>query len=172
MTASVTTGHLEISGISKVFTSRGKPVRALAEMDLSIRPREFVSLLGTSGCGKSTLLRIVAGLEKPTTGTVSLNGRTVERPGPDRGMVFQAYTLFPWRTVLRNITFGLEQQGKRRSESTQTAEQFVDLVGLRGFEDSYPAALSGGQGETGSGPSAGSHRGHHALGRDDIPFFQ
>jgi len=146
MTSSTLTAldNLEISGVSKTFTSRGHSVHALAPTDLSIKPREFVSLLGTSGCGKSTLLRIVAGLEKPTTGTVSVNGRLVQRPGPDRGMVFQAYTLFPWRTVLSNITFGLEQQDKKRGECIEIAQQFVDLVGLRGFENSYPAALSGG----------------------------
>lgn len=141
---------LEISGVSKTFTAHRKEVQALLPTDLSVRPREFVSLLGTSGCGKSTLLRIVAGLSRPTRGTVSINGRAIDGPGPDRGMVFQAYTLFPWRTVLRNITFGLEQQSRlksqfrSRSARLEIARKYIDLVGLSGFEDAYPSALSGG----------------------------
>lgn len=142
--AAETLQSLEILGVSKTFTTGGSNVQALAATDLTIRPHEFVSLLGPSGCGKSTLLRIMAGLTKATSGRVSLNGRTVTGPGPDRGMVFQAYTLFPWRTVLRNITFGLEQQGRKKSESRRTADTYIDLVGLREFEHSYPSALSGG----------------------------
>ena len=135
---------LEIQGVSKTFTTHKSSVPALSATDLNVRPREFVSLLGPSCCGKSTLLRIIAGLTKATDGQVSINGREVTGPGPDRGMVFQAYTLFPWRSVLRNITFGLEQQGRRKPDARKVADEYIDLVGLRGFENSYPSALSGG----------------------------
>lgn len=133
-----------VNEVSKVFTPHGSVVTALSGIDLSISDGEFVSLLGTSGCGKSTLLRIIAGLETATSGSVSVDGRVVDRPGADRGMVFQAYTLFPWRTVLRNITFGMEQRGVRRRQAMAAAQEYVELVGLSGFEDVYPSSLSGG----------------------------
>jgi NitT/TauT family transport system ATP-binding protein len=117
---------------------RGGPAtEALARTDLEVDERDFIVILGPSGCGKSTLLRIVAGLEKPTTGRVTIAGQPVSAPGPDRGMVFQSYTLFPWLTVAQNILFGARATPER-------ARQLIGSVGLRGFENHYPKMLSGG----------------------------
>jgi ABC-type nitrate/sulfonate/bicarbonate transport system ATPase subunit len=116
----------------------------LQPTSLSVAPGEFVAILGPSGCGKSTLLRIVAGLDTPTAGTVSLDGRPVTGPGPDRGMVFQSYTLFPWLTVERNIRYGLEERGLPEAEQRAIAARFIERVGLRGFENHWPRQLSGG----------------------------
>ena len=122
-----------IDGVSKVFGS----TKALERIDLEIADNDFLCILGPSGCGKSTLLRIVAGLEVPSTGRALLDGQPVERPGPDRGMVFQSYTLFPWLTVRENILFGT------RSTPAKTDSLMVK-VGLKGFENHYPKQLSGG----------------------------
>ena len=122
-----------IDGVSKVFGS----TKALERIDLEIADNDFLCILGPSGCGKSTLLRIVAGLEAPSTGKALLDGQRVERPGPDRGMVFQSYTLFPWLTVRENILFGT------RSTPAKTDSLMVK-VGLKGFENHYPKQLSGG----------------------------
>jgi ABC-type nitrate/sulfonate/bicarbonate transport system ATPase subunit len=122
-----------IDGVSKTFD----PTRALERIDLSIEDNDFLCILGPSGCGKSTLLRIVAGLEAPSSGRVVLDGHAVERPGPDRGMVFQSYTLFPWLTVRQNILFGT------RSTPEKT-DSLILKVGLKGFENHYPKHLSGG----------------------------
>ncbi len=132
-------GFLRIEAVSRVFPGvrGGAPTRALERTDLEVQDNDFICILGPSGCGKSTLLRIVAGLDRPTTGRVLLDGQAVERPGPDRGMVFQSYTLFPWLTVRENILFG--------SRSTpEKAEELVARIGLRGFENHYPKMLSGG----------------------------
>jgi NitT/TauT family transport system ATP-binding protein len=131
--------RLRIEAVSKQFPgSRGTaPTQALEETRLEVADNDFICLLGPSGCGKSTLLRIVAGLETPTTGRVLLDGQPVASPGPDRGMVFQSYTLFPWLTVEQNIMFG--------SRATpQRAAELIGRVGLRGFERHYPKMLSGG----------------------------
>ena len=122
-----------IDGVSKVFGS----TKALERIDLEIADNDFLCILGPSGCGKSTLLRIVAGLEVPSTGKALLDGQPVERPGPDRGMVFQSYTLFPWLTVRENILFGT------RSTPAKT-DLLMVKVGLKGFENHYPKQLSGG----------------------------
>ena len=122
-----------IDGVSKVFGS----TKALERIDLEIADNDFLCILGPSGCGKSTLLRIVAGLEVPSTGKALLDGQPVERPGPDRGMVFQSYTLFPWLTVRENILFGT------RSTAEKT-DALILKVGLKGFENHYPKQLSGG----------------------------
>jgi NitT/TauT family transport system ATP-binding protein len=135
---------LHIQGISKAYRGDNHEVVAIDGIDLEIRNREFATILGPSGCGKSTLLRIVAGLAKPTQGSVRLDGRTISGPGRDRGMVFQSYTLFPWLTVQQNIQFGLQLGGVSRPEQDKIAQQFVHRVGLRGFEHAYPKALSGG----------------------------
>jgi len=135
---------LHIQNLSKVYGSDGHEVVAIDEINLAIRNKEFATILGPSGCGKSTLLRIVAGLMKPTRGVVRLDGTAIGGPGRDRGMVFQSYTLFPWLTVMENIQFGLGLSGVPRAEREQIAKQFVEKVGLRGFEQSYPKALSGG----------------------------
>jgi len=124
---------LAIEGVAKNFAQ----TRALERIDLAIADNDFLCMLGPSGCGKSTLLRIVAGLEAPSTGRVLLDGQAVERPGPDRGMVFQSYTLFPWLTVRQNVLFGA-----RARESV--ADDLILRVGLKGFENHYPKQLSGG----------------------------
>jgi ABC-type nitrate/sulfonate/bicarbonate transport system ATPase subunit len=124
---------LAIQGVSRVFPG----TKALEETNLSVEDNDFICILGPSGCGKSTLLRIVAGLDTPTTGRVLLESQPVERPGPDRGMVFQSYTLFPWLSVRENILFGT------RSTPEKT-DRLIVQVGLRGFENHYPKMLSGG----------------------------
>jgi NitT/TauT family transport system ATP-binding protein/sulfonate transport system ATP-binding protein len=124
---------LVVEAVSKNFAQ----TKALDRTDLAIADNDFLCILGPSGCGKSTLLRIVAGLEAPSTGRVLLDGQAVERPGPDRGMVFQSYTLFPWLTVRQNVLFGA-----RARESV--ADELILRVGLRGFENHYPKQLSGG----------------------------
>jgi NitT/TauT family transport system ATP-binding protein len=135
---------LQIQNLSKVYRSDGREVVAIDEINLAIRNKEFATILGPSGCGKSTLLRIVAGLMKPTRGMVRLDGTAISGPGRDRGMVFQTYTLFPWLTVAENIQFGLGLSGVAKAEQGQIAKAFVEKVGLRGFEEAYPKALSGG----------------------------
>ena len=132
-------GFLTVEGVSHEFPGvhGGPPTHALSRTDLTVDDNDFITILGPSGCGKSTLLRIVAGLEKPTTGRVLLDGQPVTGPGPDRGMVFQSYTLFPWLTVEQNILFG------SRATSDRT-KQLIAKVGLRGFEGHYPKMLSGG----------------------------
>ena len=132
-------GVLRIEAVSRVFPGvrDGAPTRALERTDLEVQDNDFICILGPSGCGKSTLLRIVAGLDRPTTGRVLLDGQAAERPGPDRGMVFQSYTLFPWLTVKENILFG-----SRSNEGK--AVSLIEKTGLRGFENHYPKMLSGG----------------------------
>ncbi|MDB6174505.1 MAG: transporter related [Chthoniobacteraceae bacterium] len=117
---------------------------ALDHVSLEIHRREFICVIGPSGCGKSTLIRIIAGLDQATSGEVLLDGKAVTGPGPDRGMVFQGYTLFPWRTVKANVMFGLEMRGKDKSTAEIEARQWLDMVGLGKFENSYPHELSGG----------------------------
>lgn len=138
------TTDLVISGVTKDFIIRNKAVNALQEINLTVKHHEFVSILGTSGCGKSTLLRIIGGLEKPTTGKVLMEGREMKGPGADRGMVFQAYTLFPWLTVSQNIEFGLKERGVAAAERQRITQKYIEVVGLKKFENAYPKALSGG----------------------------
>jgi NitT/TauT family transport system ATP-binding protein len=135
---------LEVQGLSKQFDTRGGTVTALQDINFKTHKREFVCVIGASGCGKSTLIRILAGLESPTRGEVLLDGKAVHGPGPDRGMVFQGYTLFPWRTVKQNVMFGLQMAGRGRMASEEEALQWIDLVGLEKFANSYPHQLSGG----------------------------
>jgi NitT/TauT family transport system ATP-binding protein/sulfonate transport system ATP-binding protein len=137
---------LAIENVSRTFpgTHGGQPVKALQPTNLSVAANDFITILGPSGCGKSTLLRIVAGLDTPSTGRVLLDAREVTRPGPDRGMVFQSYTLFPWLTVADNIAFGLREKGTPEKERREIVASYVDLVGLRGFENHWPKQLSGG----------------------------
>jgi NitT/TauT family transport system ATP-binding protein len=137
---------LVIEGLSRVFPAvrGGKPTRALEPIDLRVGDNDFVTILGPSGCGKSTLLRMVAGLDTATTGRVLLDGRPIARPGPDRGMVFQSYTLFPWLTVADNIAFGLREKGVSAAERTRIVAAWLERVGLTGFAQHYPKQLSGG----------------------------
>ena len=138
--------HLALRGLTRTFPGRGAqgPTLALQPTDLDVARGEFVAILGPSGCGKSTLLRIVAGLDTPTGGTVQLDGRPVTQPGPDRGMVFQSYTLFPWLTVEQNIRFGLQEAGMPASRQREVAADLIARVGLVGFERHWPRQLSGG----------------------------
>jgi len=119
-------------------------VVALTGLSLQVRAHEFVSVIGPSGCGKSTFLRIVAGLDRPTSGEILVSGRKVTGPGADRGMVFQEYALLPWKTTEANIEFGLRLKGMAKAERQAITQRFVDLVGLTGFETKYPHQLSGG----------------------------
>ena len=124
--------------------ARGREVLALQDVSLEVAPREFVALLGPSGCGKSTLLYLVGGFLPIERGSISVEGAAVAAPGPDRGIVFQHFALFPWKTVRANVLYGLEKLGLEREERERRAQAYIDLVGLGGFEDSYPAQLSGG----------------------------
>ncbi|MBB4001870.1 ABC transporter ATP-binding protein [Aurantimonas endophytica] len=138
--------ELVISGLGRVFpgVKGGAPVVALQPTDLTVPSDDFVTILGPSGCGKSTLLRIIAGLDRPTTGTVTLDGEAITGPGPDRGMVFQSYTLFPWLSVEDNIAFGLREKRMGEAEKREIVDFYVDQVGLKGFEKHWPKQLSGG----------------------------
>ncbi|CCE10406.1 putative ABC transporter (ATP binding protein) [Bradyrhizobium sp. STM 3843] len=137
---------LRIAQVSRTFPARAghAPTRALEPIDLAIGDNDFVTILGPSGCGKSTLLRIVAGLDRPTSGRVLLDGREVTGPGADRGMVFQSYTLFPWLTVRDNIAFGLRERGVPDTERGKIADRFIQQIGLSGFANHWPKQLSGG----------------------------
>jgi ABC-type nitrate/sulfonate/bicarbonate transport system ATPase subunit len=137
---------LDVQGVSRVFPGvRGAaPVRALEPISFTLAENDFITILGPSGCGKSTLLRIVAGLDRPTSGRALLDGREIRGPGADRGMVFQSYTLFPWLTVAENIAFGLRERGVPAAERRAVVAEYVGKVGLGGFENHYPKQLSGG----------------------------
>ena len=135
---------LEVNGLQKEFATPQGRVIALRDIHFKTYKREFVCVIGPSGCGKSTLIRILAGLESKTAGQVLLDGKEVVGPGPDRGMVFQGYTLFPWLTVKRNVMFGLELAGRGKSIAEDEARQWIELVGLSKFENAYPHQLSGG----------------------------
>jgi ABC-type nitrate/sulfonate/bicarbonate transport system ATPase subunit len=140
----MSTPILSIRGVSRRFTSAHGDTLALEATDLEVAENDFITILGPSGCGKSTLLRIVAGLDRPSAGEVQLDGRRIEAPGADRGMVFQSYTLFPWLTVRENVCFGLRERGLPRAEQLDIAQAFIGKVGLVGFEQHYPKQLSGG----------------------------
>jgi len=131
--------------VSKTFIQKGKQeVPVLEDVSVDVRENEFLVILGPGQCGKSTLLRIIAGLETPSEGTVTLNGKAVTGPGPDRGLVFQGYMLFPWKTVLGNVEMGPRLRGIGPEERRATAQKYIELVGLKGFENHYPHQLSGG----------------------------
>src|SRR5689334_9940156 len=123
---------------------RGRAVLALEEVSLAVAPREFVALLGPSGCGKSTLLYLIGGFLPVEKGAIRIEGAPVRAPGPDRGIVFQHFALFPWKTVRANVRYGLEKMGLAREEQERRAQRYIELVGLKGFEESYPSQLSGG----------------------------
>jgi len=136
---------LDVRELSKTFPSASGPVPALDRVTFQAHRRELLCVIGPSGCGKSTLGRIIAGLDVPTGGEMLLDGKAIEGPGPDRGMVFQNYTLFPWLTVRRNVMFGPEvSRGVSAATAEAEAQQWIDLVGLSRFADSYPHQLSGG----------------------------
>jgi NitT/TauT family transport system ATP-binding protein len=136
---------LTVKDICKKYEADdGDGLQALQNIDIEVKDKEFVCIIGPSGCGKTTLLRIIAGLEKADSGYVTLNNKPILTPGPDRGMVFQEYSLFPWRTVLKNITFSLELKKIPKAERNKIAREYLELVGLEKFADSYPHELSGG----------------------------
>jgi NitT/TauT family transport system ATP-binding protein len=136
---------IAISGVSKRFDStRGQSVTALEQVDLAIAAGEFLTIVGPSGCGKSTLLNIIAGFETASTGQVALDGRPIVAPGPERGVVFQEYGLFPWLTVAGNIAFGPASRSTPSAEIGRRVRECVALVKLDGFDDKYPHELSGG----------------------------
>ncbi len=138
--------QLVIDGVGRIFPAvrGGAPTVALQPTELKVAHNDFITVLGPSGCGKSTLLRIVAGLDRPTSGKVLLDGREVRGPGADRGMVFQSYTLFPWLTVAENVAFGLREKGIAEKARRETAMDWCGKVGLKGFENHFPKQLSGG----------------------------
>ena len=133
-----------VDGVSKRYDARGGTVEALADVNFEVEDGEFLCVVGPSGCGKTTLFRTIAGLESPTNGSVTVDGAPVTDPGIDRGMVFQNYALFPWRTVRGNVRFGLDRPACDCSDCEARVAELVDLVGLSGFEDAYPKELSGG----------------------------
>ena len=135
---------LEVRGLTKIFEGAGGQVTALKNVDLFVRKSEFVMIVGPSGCGKTTLINIIGGLEPATSGHVLLDGRDVSVPGADRGMVFQGYSLFPWLSVRKNVEFGLKMKGVPAAERSEKARNYIDLVGLSGFENALPRQLSGG----------------------------
>jgi NitT/TauT family transport system ATP-binding protein len=135
-----------IEEVGLTYSSAAGSFEALRGVNLTILPGEFICLLGPSGCGKTTLLNTIAGFLEPTVGSVTVDGKRITRPGPDRGVVFQQYAVFPWLTVKENVEFGLRLAANRCSpgEIERTAEHFIDLVNLRDFKDAYPKQLSGG----------------------------
>jgi NitT/TauT family transport system ATP-binding protein len=135
---------LAVRNVGKAFQRRGSSFAVLDDISFDVRAGEFFVIVGPSGCGKTTFLRIVQGLDRPTAGTILLSGKPLAGPGPDRGFVFQNDALFPWRTVLRNVTFGLELRGVSRRRASEAAHGIISLVGLKGFEGHYPHELSGG----------------------------
>ena len=135
---------LILKNVTRTFISKENTLNALDKVNLEVKDEEFICILGPSGCGKTTLLRIIAGLDKPTAGDVLLDGVRVDKPGQDRGMVFQDYSLFPWRTVIDNIAFGPEVFGVEKKERYESAREYLKLLDLEKFENSFPYELSGG----------------------------
>jgi NitT/TauT family transport system ATP-binding protein len=137
--------QIVIAGVTHTYRPpSGRTVLALEDVSLDVGTREFVALLGPSGCGKSTLLYLLGGFLPIETGRILIDGKPAGAPGPDRGIVFQHFALFPWKTVRSNVLYGLERMGLAREEREKRAQSFIELVGLHGFEDSYPSQLSGG----------------------------
>ncbi|MEM9420035.1 MAG: ABC transporter ATP-binding protein [Planctomycetota bacterium] len=135
----------DVQHLGRVFTSpQGEAIQAIGDLSFQIHRREFITVIGPSGCGKSTLIRIIAGLEKATSGQMLLDGQPVTGPGADRCMVFQSYTLFPWLSVKKNVMFGLEQAGHSPTGAANEAMQWIEMVGLGDFAEHYPHQLSGG----------------------------
>lgn len=136
--------HLDISQLGKEFLTPQGSLSVLSDVNLHVNRGELVCVVGASGSGKSTLLRLIAGLERPTTGAITVDGHPVTGPGADRGMIFQKYTLYPWMTVAANVEFGLKLQGHPKAERVQKVAEYLDVVGLSDFVDAYPKELSGG----------------------------
>jgi NitT/TauT family transport system ATP-binding protein len=136
---------LIINDVSRIFTSEdGEKIAALFHISLTVNDDEFICILGPSGCGKTTVLRIIAGLESASAGSVTVDGMPVTHPNPKMAMIFQEYSLYPWRTVEENVALGLELKGMKKPDRMAAVEKYLDLVGLSGFERNYPFELSGG----------------------------
>jgi NitT/TauT family transport system ATP-binding protein len=136
---------IEVQGVSHTYrTPDGRDIPALDDVSIRFGEKEFVALLGPSGCGKSTLLYLIGGFLPLASGEIRVDGRPIAGPGPDRGIVFQHFALFPWKTVRDNVLYGLEKQGLPKQERERRAQHFINQVGLDGFESSYPSQLSGG----------------------------
>ena len=144
MTDTTTAAKISVRGIHKTFPLKDTEFVALDHVDLDIADNEFVTVVGPSGCGKSTLMNILAGLEEPTAGEALVDGREVAGPGPERGVIFQQYALFPWLTVRKNVEFGLKVAGVPKAERRERAQHFINMVGLDQFADALPKMLSGG----------------------------
>ena len=135
---------IRIEHVTKVYVSNGQPLKAVDDISLEINDSEFICIVGPSGCGKSTLLRMIAGLEPVTGGEILMDGKRITSPSPEIGFVFQEYTLFPWRTVGKNVEFGLELKRVPPHEREKVVAKYLDMVGLSRFKDAYPHQLSGG----------------------------
>jgi len=135
---------LKIEKLHKEFPKDDGKMVAIDDFSFEVKDGEFVCLLGPSGCGKTTVLRIIAGLEEKTSGSILLDGKEIDKPGSDRGMVFQEFALLPWRNVQKNVEFGLEIKGLDPAARKESADRYIELVGLKGFENSLPKQLSGG----------------------------
>ena len=135
---------LLFQNLGMVYEARTGSVVALEDFSLDVRSNEFITIVGPSGCGKSTLLQVTSGLQAPTSGSALLNGRPILKPSPDKAMVFQSFSLFPWKPVRQNIEFGLRINGIPKAEREELIKYYIDVTGLTGFEDHYPRQLSGG----------------------------
>ena len=137
--------HIEIDGVGKVYQEdTPEPILAIDRIDLKIERNQFITIVGPSGCGKSTLLHMMGGFIPTSSGEIRLDGEVVDAPGPERGIVFQHFALFPWKTVLGNVEYGLVEQGVAKAQRREIAQHFIDMVKLTGFENQYPNRLSGG----------------------------
>jgi NitT/TauT family transport system ATP-binding protein len=142
--SAVEKGFIDVRDVGVTFGANDNQVIAVKDVNLNVQPGEFVSLIGPSGCGKSTILSIVAGFLKPTDGDATVDGKSITKPGSDRGVVFQQYSLFPWLSVRKNVEFGLKMAGVDAGKRDTTARSLLDLAGLLSFADHYPDQLSGG----------------------------
>ncbi|NLN51926.1 MAG: ABC transporter ATP-binding protein [Clostridiaceae bacterium] len=135
---------LQARDISKTFVTDRETTHVVEKFDIEVKKNEFVVLFGPGQCGKTTILKILAGLEKPSTGEILLNNQKVTEPGPARGYVFQSLAIFPWLTVMGNVEYGLKVRGVSKAERRERAQHYINLVGLEGFENHYPVKISGG----------------------------
>jgi len=135
---------LSFQNLGMVYEARSGSVVALEDFSFDVKGNEFITIVGPSGCGKSTLLQVTSGLQQPTSGNALLNGQAISGPSPDKAMVFQSFSLFPWKPVRQNIEFGLRITGVSKAERDELIQYYIDVTGLKGFEDHYPRQLSGG----------------------------
>lgn len=141
---SINNDMITCRNLTKTFENQGEKHQAVKSIDLTVKEKEFVVILGPGQCGKSTLINLISGLEHPTEGDVYVNNKKVTEPDPERGVVFQSIALFPWLTTMGNVEYGLKMKGVPKAERQKKAQYYIDLVGLQGFEKSFPVALSGG----------------------------